>query len=368
MRNSPGARGASATRRLNQSWTAVTVRIIANITTDIAGASPMRKYWKPYFSTSSPSTSVELAGPPGSVLSTYCRVKVWNALIVLERGDQHGGGAKHAAGRYARRSAAGVAPSICAASRNSGGMPARPASQISMKNGIAAQSCTAIIASGASTVLESQSISVTPRQAPASQVMIPFGCSSIRQTTATTTTGGRTGRKNSVFRTSRPRKTWSNSRAASKRDEPDRHRGTSDEHQRVAERRQEQVVGEEVTEVVEPNPVRRVQQVVVGQAEGEAEQDREDAEHREITDHRQDEYQTPPAPTKRPRIFAPARFAPASAFQRCLIGRYFSIASARAFSRFSTAFMSSFSCGRTLAIGWPPCIMASRPRTTMSTS
>ena len=40
----------------------------ANSTTDTAAASPMRKYWKPYFGTSSPSTSVELAGPPGSGL------------------------------------------------------------------------------------------------------------------------------------------------------------------------------------------------------------------------------------------------------------------------------------------------------------
>ena len=51
----------------------------------------------------------------------------------------------------------GVAPSICAASRSSGGMPASPASQISMKNGMVAQSCTLIIASGARKVSDSQS-------------------------------------------------------------------------------------------------------------------------------------------------------------------------------------------------------------------
>src|SRR6201992_2266177 len=83
-----------------------------------------------------------------------------------------------------------------------------------MKNRITAQSCTEIIASGASTVLVSHWISVTPRNAPASQVMIPFGCNSIRHTTATTTTGGRTGRKNSVLNTGRPGNTWLNSTAA----------------------------------------------------------------------------------------------------------------------------------------------------------
>ena len=37
----------------------------------------------------------------------------------------------------------------------------------------------------------------------------------MRQTTPTTTTGGSTGRKNRVFRISRPRNTWWNSSAAS---------------------------------------------------------------------------------------------------------------------------------------------------------
>jgi hypothetical protein len=32
--------------------------------------------WKPYFRTSKPSTSVELAGPPGSFGITYYRAKV----------------------------------------------------------------------------------------------------------------------------------------------------------------------------------------------------------------------------------------------------------------------------------------------------
>ena len=93
-------------------------------------------------------------------------------------------------------------------------MPARPASQISMKNGIAAQSCTTIMASGASTVLASQGISEIPLNQPTVDVTMPFGCSSSRQITAMTTTGGSTGRKNIALTTSRPRNTWSNNSAA----------------------------------------------------------------------------------------------------------------------------------------------------------
>ena len=44
---------------------------------------------------------------------------------------------------------------------------------------------------------------------------MPFGCNSMRQTTATTTTGGSTGRKKIAFRMLRARNTWSNSSAAS---------------------------------------------------------------------------------------------------------------------------------------------------------
>jgi len=37
--------------------------------------------------------------------------------------------------------------------------------------------------------------------------------------------------------------------------------------------------------IVEPDPVRGIQQVIVGQTQREPKQHREDAEHREITDH-----------------------------------------------------------------------------------
>ena len=74
-----------------------------------------------------------------------------------------------------------------------------------MKNGMIAQSCTAIIENGASAASASQRISVTPHQPPVSEVSTPFGCSSSRQTTAITTTGGSTGRKNAAFSMSRPR-------------------------------------------------------------------------------------------------------------------------------------------------------------------
>ena len=94
-------------------------------------------------------------------------------------------------------------------------MPASPASQITMKNGMAAQSCTAIIESGASTASASQRISVMPQRPPISHVITPFGCSSTRQITATTTIGGSTGRKNAALTMSRPRNAWSNSSAAS---------------------------------------------------------------------------------------------------------------------------------------------------------
>src|SRR5215471_10700753 len=107
----------------------------ANITTETAAASPMRKYWKPYFSTSKPSTSVELAGPPGSVGSTYCRAKVWNAL--MEESAATSTAVERNCGRsICQKVRTGPAPSMAAASRNSGGMAASPASQIIMKNGM----------------------------------------------------------------------------------------------------------------------------------------------------------------------------------------------------------------------------------------
>ena len=93
-------------------------------------------------------------------------------------------------------------------------MPASPASQIIMKNGIAAQSCTTIIASGASTVLASQGISEMPLNQPTLDVAMPFGCSSSRQITAMTTAGGSTGRKKIALTIFRPRNIWSNNNAA----------------------------------------------------------------------------------------------------------------------------------------------------------
>ena len=121
----------------------------------------MRKYWKPYFSTSRPSTSVEFAGPPGSVGSTYCSAKVWNALIEESAATSTAVARRCGSSMY-QKVRTGPAPSSAAASRSSAGMPASPASQITMKNGIAAQSCTAIIDSGASTASASQRISVMP--------------------------------------------------------------------------------------------------------------------------------------------------------------------------------------------------------------
>ena len=76
-----------------------------------------------------------------------------------------------------------------------------------MKNGTTDQSCTKIMAKGASEVLDSQEISVTPCHVPASQVMTPFGCSNMRHTTPTTTMGGSTGRKKIIFNVPRPRNT-----------------------------------------------------------------------------------------------------------------------------------------------------------------
>ena len=45
--------------------TSVIAMIRPNITTETAAASPMLKYWSPYFSTSRPGIRVELGGPPG---------------------------------------------------------------------------------------------------------------------------------------------------------------------------------------------------------------------------------------------------------------------------------------------------------------
>jgi len=158
---------------------------------------------------------VEFAGPPGSVESTYCSVKAWNALMVLMAATSTAV-ARNCGSSTCQNVFQGVAPSICAASRSSGGMPAMPASQIIMKNGMTAQSCTRIMQSGARKVSDSQRISVTPWNQPISDVMMPFGCNNIRQMTATTTTGGRTGRKKIAFSVLRPGKTWSNNSAASK--------------------------------------------------------------------------------------------------------------------------------------------------------
>src|SRR5262249_52686227 len=229
----------------------------ANITTETAAASPMRKYWKPYFSTSKPSTSVELAGPPGSVGSTYCRAKVWNAL--MEESAATSTAVERNCGRsICQKVRTGPAPSMAAASRNSGGMAARPASQIIMKNGMIAQSCTAIIENGASVASANHRISVTPHQPPVSEVSTPFECSNNRQTTAITTTGGKHRQEEGGFQKVSTAKCLVEHQGRQQRQHPDRHRRTQYENQRIAERLKEQAIGEEVGEIVQPDPGRRV--------------------------------------------------------------------------------------------------------------
>ena len=166
--------------------------IIANITTETAAASPMRKYWKPYFSTSSPSTSVEFAGPPGIGRQ---HVLQREGLEGVDRGQ---------APRPARRSTRSCGRSMCQKLRTgAGAVEWRSLAQLRRHAGQAGQpdhheerDHRPVVHRDHRERREhrsaSQRISVTPHQPPVSEVMMPFGCSSSRQTTATTTTGGST--------------------------------------------------------------------------------------------------------------------------------------------------------------------------------
>ena len=81
---------------------------------------------------------------------------------------------------------------------------------------------------------------------------------------------------------------------------PYRDRRADDKHQRVDQRRQEEFVADQFAEIVEADEQRRTEQVIVRQAQIEAEEHWKDAEHRKKHHDRQDEAEAPPAPTGEP--------------------------------------------------------------------